>query len=159
MFKKSYRNRGWLIFHDPTGYTGLPLTFKGFLIFGVAVIAGILAYYTQAVVGQLKTAERRMANYYLYILSSRHHRHLQVGVTPDLARGVTNHRLRINRRLRKKRVLQKLVYVESIASIEEAVQREVRLSRAPRQELARLVETVNPGWDSISLSQLVSRGY
>jgi len=64
MLRKSLRNRGWLIFHDPAGYTGLPLVYKGFLIFGIAVIAGVLAYYTQAVVGQLKTAERRMANYY-----------------------------------------------------------------------------------------------
>jgi len=64
MSRKTLRNRGWLIFHDPAGYTGLPLAFKGFLIFGIAVIAGVLAYYTQAVVGQLKTAERRMANYY-----------------------------------------------------------------------------------------------
>ena len=63
-FGKSFRSRGWLIFHDPAGYTGLPLVFKGFLIFGIAVIAGVLAYYTQAVVGQLQTAERRMANYY-----------------------------------------------------------------------------------------------
>ena len=64
MSKRTFRNRGWLIFHDPAGYTGLPLAFKGFLIFGIAVIAGVLAYYTQAVVGQLKTAERNMANYY-----------------------------------------------------------------------------------------------
>ncbi len=64
MSRKSLLNHGWLVFHDPTGYTGLPLWFKGFLIFGIAVIAGVLAYYTQEVVGQLKTAERRMANNY-----------------------------------------------------------------------------------------------
>lgn len=63
-FGKSFHSRGWLIFHDPAGYTGLPLAFKGLLIFGIAVIAGVLAYFTQVVVGQLQTAERRMANYY-----------------------------------------------------------------------------------------------
>ena len=64
MLRKSLLNHGWLVFHDPAGYTGLPLWFKGFLIFGIAVIAGVLAYYTQQVVGQLKIAERRMANNY-----------------------------------------------------------------------------------------------
>ncbi len=53
-----------MIFHDPTGYTGLPLIFKGFLIFGVAVIAAVLAWYTQTVVTQLKRAEQRMAMNY-----------------------------------------------------------------------------------------------
>lgn len=64
MSRKNLLNHGWLVFHDPAGYTGLPLWFKGFLIFGIAVIASVLAYYTQEVVGQLKTAERRMANDY-----------------------------------------------------------------------------------------------
>ena len=64
MSRKSLLNHGWLVFHDPAGYTGLPLWFKGFLIFGIAVIASVLAYYTQEVVGQLKAAERRMANNY-----------------------------------------------------------------------------------------------
>ncbi len=64
MSAKFLRNRGWLVFYDPAGYTGLPLIFKGFLIFGIAVIAGVMAYYTQAVVGQLQIADRRMANTY-----------------------------------------------------------------------------------------------
>lgn len=100
-----------------------------------------------------------MNNYYLYILSSRHHRYLSVGVTPDLAAGINRHRTMVNRRLGKKRVLQKLVYVETIRSIDEAVQRELDLTRAPRRRLEALVESVNPGWDSISLTALVARGY
>ncbi len=98
-----------------------------------------------------------MANYYLYILSSRHHRHLSIGVTPDLVTGIGNQRIMVSRRLRKKRVLQKLVYVETIACAEEAVEREVKLKRAPRNQINKLVESVNPGWDSISVRQLVCR--
>ncbi len=100
-----------------------------------------------------------MANYFLYILSSRHHQHLSIGVTADLAEGIKNHRQLINRRLKKKRVLQKLVYVETIASVDEAVEREMRLNRLPRSQICKLVETVNPGWDSISVSQLVNAGF
>ena len=100
-----------------------------------------------------------MTVYYLYILSSRHHRHLSIGVTADLAYGVRAHRNQVNIRLKKKRVLQKLVYVEAINSVDEAVEREMRLKRANRHQIDRLVEAVNPSWDSISVSDLVSAGF
>ena len=100
-----------------------------------------------------------MANYYLYILSSRHHRHLSIGVTPDLVTGIGTQRIMVSRRLRKKRVLQKLVYVETIDCVEEAVEREVKLKRAPRNQINKFVESVNPGWDSISVRQLVAAGF
>jgi predicted GIY-YIG superfamily endonuclease len=100
-----------------------------------------------------------MANYYLYILSSRHHRHLSIGVTPDLVTGIGNQRIMVSRRLHKKRVLQKLVYVETIDCVEEAVEREVKLKRAPRNQINKLVESVNPGWDSISVRALVAVGF
>ena len=100
-----------------------------------------------------------MANYYLYILSSRHHLHLSIGVTPAVVTGISNQRMLVSRRLRKKRVLQKLVYVETIDSVDEAVEREVKLKRASRDQLNRLVESVNPGWDSISVRELVAAGF
>lgn len=100
-----------------------------------------------------------MANYYLYVLSSRHHRHLNIGVTTDLFRGINSHCALVNRRLKKKRVLQKLVYIESISDLDEAVNREMELKRAPRHRLNRMIESVNPGWDSISLKALESTGF
>ena len=100
-----------------------------------------------------------MANYFLYILSSRHHQHLSIGVTADLALGIKNHRLMVSRRLKKRRVLQKLVYVETISSADEAVNREFLLNRWPRREICNLVESVNPAWDTISVSQLVHAGF
>jgi len=100
-----------------------------------------------------------MANFYLYILSSRHHRYLSIGITADLSSGITSQRILVNRRLKKKRVLQKLVYVESLNSVDAAVDRELKLNKASRRHINRLVESVNPGWDSISLSELVSAGF
>ena len=100
-----------------------------------------------------------MANYYLFILSSRHHRHLSIGVTPDLVTGISNQRIMVSLRLRKKRVLQKLVYIETIDSVDDAVEREIKLKRAPRTRINRLVESVNPGWDSISVRELVAAGF
>lgn len=98
-------------------------------------------------------------SYYLFVLASRHHRHLSVGVTSDLTAGIANHRHAVNQRLRKKRVLQKLVYVESISCVDDAVEREYLLRRISRARLVSLVETVNPGWDSISVRQLVAEGF
>jgi putative endonuclease len=100
-----------------------------------------------------------MANYYLYILASRHHRHLSIGVTPNLVAGIGNRRVMVSRRLRKKRVLQKLVYVETIDCAEEAVEREVKLKGAPRNQINKPVESVNPGWDNISVRDLVAAGF
>lgn len=100
-----------------------------------------------------------MANYYLYIFSSRHRRHLSIGVTPDLVTGIGNQRIMVSRRLRKKRVLQKLVYIKTNDCVEEAVEREVELKRAPRNQINKLVESVNPGRDSISLRELVPAGF
>ena len=111
------------------------------------------------VVRALKVDHEGMNRYFLYILSSRHHRHLTVGVTADLAEGVRSHRARVNRRLGKRRVLQKLVYVECIRSVDEAVDREIHLKRASWRYLHRLIESVNPGWDSISVSELISAGF
>jgi predicted GIY-YIG superfamily endonuclease len=65
----------------------------------------------------------------------------------------------VSRRLHKKRVLQKLVYVETIDCVEEAAEREVKLKRAPRNQINKLVESVNPGWDSISVRALVAAGF
>jgi len=99
-----------------------------------------------------------MANYYLYILSSRHHRYLCIGVTSDLVAGIGNQGMIVRRRWAKK-VLQKLVYIETIDCVEEAVAREIKLKCAPRNQINKLVEIVNSGWDSISVRELVAAGF
>jgi predicted GIY-YIG superfamily endonuclease len=99
-----------------------------------------------------------MANYYLYILSSRHHRYLCIGVTSDLVAGIDNQGMIVRRRWAKK-VLQKLVYIETIDCVEEAVAREIKLKCAPRNQINKLVEIVNSGWDSISVRELVAAGF
>lgn len=58
------RRRLWRIIHDPAGYTGLPLAFKGLLILGLAVIAALLIYSTTKLVTKLKESERRLAQAY-----------------------------------------------------------------------------------------------
>ena len=61
---KAIRRRFWSVLHGRTGYTGLPLAFKGLLILGVVAIAVLLAYSTQKMVRELKASEARLANAY-----------------------------------------------------------------------------------------------
>lgn len=100
-----------------------------------------------------------MDTYYVYILASRHHRHLSVDVTANLSIGVRERRELTNRRLHKRRVLQKLVYVEAVQGMEEAIDRRQQLHRLPRRDIARVVESVNPAWDSISIGELAKSGF
>jgi predicted GIY-YIG superfamily endonuclease len=58
----------------------------------------------------------------------------------------------VSRRLRKKRVLQKLVYIKTNDCVEEAVEREVELKRAPRNQINKLVESVNPVFSNPEMS-------
>ena len=100
-----------------------------------------------------------MKTYYVFVLASRRHRHISIDVCVELGQGVRTMRTRINRRLGKRRVRQKLVYVEAVRGINEAITRERRLQKMSRSQLNRLVATVNPGWDPISLSALCKSGF
>jgi putative endonuclease len=100
-----------------------------------------------------------MELYYIFILASRHHRHVTVDVCAELSMGVNACREQINRQLGKRRVLQNLVYVESVQGMTEAVRRVRQIQTMQRRELDQLVESVNPGWDRISLKYLASSGF
>ncbi len=100
-----------------------------------------------------------MDTFYIYVLASRHHKYVSVGVAAQLQNEVRNHRERINRKLKRKRVWQKLVYVEAVRGVDEAVARERQISKYSRTQLERLIESVNPGWDGISLAALSESGF
>ncbi len=100
-----------------------------------------------------------MDTIYIYVLASRHHKYVSVGVAAQLQNEVRNHRERINRQLKRKRVWQKLVYVEAVRGVDEAVARERQISKYSRTQLERLIESVNPGWDGISLAALSESGF
>ncbi|MDA0789808.1 MAG: hypothetical protein O2780_10175 [Proteobacteria bacterium] len=91
-----------------------------------------------------------MQTYFIFVLASRHHRHLSIDVCVDLRSGVKRARQRVNRHLGRRRALQKLVYVESIRDLEQAVARHGTLLRMDRARLDVLISSVNPGWDPLS---------
>ena len=86
---------------------------------------------------------------YVYILSSRRHGTLYIGVTSDLVRRVWEHREGIVPGFTKKYRVHRLVYYEAVGSIVDAIEREKRLKKWRRDWKIRLIEETNPTWDDL----------
>jgi len=83
---------------------------------------------------------------YVYILASRRHGTLYVGVTSDLLRRVWEHRESIVPGFTKKYHVHRLVYYEEFGSIVDAIEREKRMKKWRRDWKIRLIEEANPEW-------------
>ena len=100
-----------------------------------------------------------MDTFYIFLLASRHNKYITAGVGAQLQQAVRTQREQISRKLKRKKTWQKLVYVEAVRGVDEALVRERQISRYSRAQLEGLIESVNPGWDSISLTALEKSGF
>jgi putative endonuclease len=85
-------------------------------------------------------------SYFVYILASRRHGTLYVGVTNDLARRVFEHREGLIKGFTNKYDVKGLVYFELHDDILEAIRREKLIKRWRRDWKIALVERDNPDW-------------
>jgi putative endonuclease len=90
-------------------------------------------------------------SFYVYILASRIGGTLYIGVTNDLVRRVTEHRLKQAQGFTKKYEVDRLVYFEQFDDAENAIKREKRLKKWNRAWKIRLIEELNPNWDDLYL--------
>ncbi|AUC94552.1 MULTISPECIES: GIY-YIG nuclease family protein [Bradyrhizobium] len=90
------------------------------------------------------------AVYYVYILASRRHGTLYIGVSNDLRNRLTLHRSGRGSQFVKKYGVTRLVYVETYASPQEAIAREKALKEWRRDWKVRLIEQDNPEWSDLS---------
>jgi putative endonuclease len=90
-----------------------------------------------------------MRQYYVYILASRT-RVLYTGVTNNLARRLSEHKLKIQSGFTQKYNVSRLVYYETTPDVRAAIQREKEIKGWLRQKKVALIESVNPGWKDIS---------
>ncbi|MCC8984641.1 GIY-YIG nuclease family protein [Bradyrhizobium acaciae] len=88
--------------------------------------------------------------YYVYILASRRHGTLYIGVSNDLRNRLTLHRSGRGSKFVKKYGVTRLVYVEVYASPQEAIAREKALKEWRRDWKIRLIEQDNPEWGDLS---------
>ena len=86
------------------------------------------------------------AVHYTYILASKRHGALYVGVTDDLAHCVREHRLNQVEGLTSLYAIHRLVYFEYFDKAGPALLRECEIKRMPRGHKLQLIESVNPAW-------------
>jgi putative endonuclease len=85
----------------------------------------------------------------IYVLASRRNGSLYIGVTSNIRRRLTEHRLGRVAHTRKYRI-GRLVYLERHATILSAIAREKKLKKWRRVWKIVLIEKVNPDWDDLT---------
>jgi len=88
--------------------------------------------------------------YYVYILASRRHGTLYIGVTNSLAKRMEQHRNGEGSTFVKTYGVYRLVYVEAFERPVEAIAREKQLKRWKRDWKIELIERENLEWRDLS---------
>ena len=87
--------------------------------------------------------------YSVYILASKRHGTLYIGVTANLAARMVAHRNGTGSSFTRKYRVTTLVHVEQYHDIRDAIAREKALKKWKRSWKLRLIEEGNPGWDDL----------
>ena len=85
-------------------------------------------------------------SYVVYILTNKPNGVLYVGITNDLKRRITEHKLGIINGFSEKYNLSMLIYFEQFQYVKDAIYREKRLKRWPRQWKINLINEFNIEW-------------
>jgi len=83
---------------------------------------------------------------FVYIVTNRPRGTLYLGVTADLVRRVSEHKLGAGRSFTARYNLDKLVWFETFSDIALAIQRETSLKRWSREWKIKLIEKGNRDW-------------
>jgi len=90
-----------------------------------------------------------MNSYSVYILASKKHGVLYIGVTNNLLKRVYEHKNKIHKGFTEKYFVNKLVYFEETDSIFSAIEREKQLKKWNRKWKIELIESMNPEWNDL----------
>ena len=88
--------------------------------------------------------------YYVYMLASRRHGTLYIGVTNDLRSRLELHRAGLGSEFVRQYKVHRLVYVEPYENAEDAIRREKQLKKWNRDWKIRLIEEDNLEWRDLS---------
>jgi putative endonuclease len=94
----------------------------------------------------------------VYIMASRKHGTLYVGVTSDLRNRVAQHREGLTPGFTERYGVKRLVWFEQHDNIVAAIQRETSIKRYRRQWKINLIEQDNPNWDDLFPQLFVEEG-
>jgi len=87
--------------------------------------------------------------YYVYILASRKHGTLYIGVTRDLVRRLYEHKNDVVRGFTSRYSVHLLVWYESYDDPTNAIAREKELKKWRRDWKINLIERDNPNWEDL----------
>ena len=87
--------------------------------------------------------------FYVYLLASKKHGTLHLGVTNDLVRRVYEHRTKAVPGFTKRYDVDKLVWFEIYDDVTSAMTREKELKKWRRDWKIRLIEERNPDWGDL----------
>jgi putative endonuclease len=90
----------------------------------------------------------------VYILASKRHGTLYIGVTSDVLKRVQDHRDGRGSKFCKRYGVTRLVHFEEFALYTDAIRRETNLKRWKREWKIALIEKSNPNWDDLVESWL-----
>jgi putative endonuclease len=90
------------------------------------------------------------SHYFVYILASKKHGTLYIGVCNDIRARLQLHRTGKGSKFVKTYGVTRLVYVEQYATPLEAIQREKQMKEWHRDWKIRLIEENNPDWRDLS---------
>ena len=91
-----------------------------------------------------------MTSFYVYLLASRRHGTLYLGVTRDLVRRVHEHKTKVISGFTKRYGVDRLVWFEIYDDPVTAISREKELKKWRRDWKIRLIEEQNPEWRDLS---------
>jgi len=87
--------------------------------------------------------------YYVYIMASRKHGTLYVGITRDLVRRVFEHKNNLVRGFTSRYGVHLLVWFEGYEDAMNAITREKELNKWRREWKINLIERENPNWQDL----------
>ncbi|MCX5668469.1 MAG: GIY-YIG nuclease family protein [Candidatus Omnitrophica bacterium] len=90
-----------------------------------------------------------MKQYYVYMLASKKHGTLYIGITSDLVKRVWEHKNNMVEGFTKKYNIHRLVYYEITSDVESAIIREKQMKKWNRQWKIELIEKNNSGWSDL----------
>jgi putative endonuclease len=97
--------------------------------------------------------------YFVYIMASKRHGTLYIGITSRLLARSWEHKNDVREGFTKKYRVHALVYYESFSDVHQAITREKQLKGWNRAWKIKLIEAVNPDWVDLYDRRLIEEGY